>query len=223
MSANEANMAEMNGGVADPLEDNNVLNSTVETEETETDQDKNWKAVRSELSSKENEIDLLNRRLAELENTTRVNQQPQENAPEDNDLMMYGEFRKKFNELEAKYSNVVQDLAMKSTYSDYNEVANIEHLRPVLDEFPELEQAIMTSNNPRMVAYTLGKLQKNGSKITKEKKEAAQKMIDNANKPGTLANATASQTSFDKVDKIKNMGAKDFNSFVEEVKKRQKY
>ncbi len=185
----------------------------------ESGQDRNWKAVRDQLAQLKDE----NQELRQAVQHVSYNQKPQEQADtsNDEDLLTKGEVKKLLAEKEAQIGMTLAELKMKSQYNDFNEVVSNEVFEDLKREFPGLGEAIMSSKDPNLLAYAIGKnsdtyRKKSGSS---KQSEDAKQIIANSQKPGAVATASSGGGALSKADYFMNMSNTDFEQYVAKVKR----
>ncbi len=164
-------------------------------------QERNFEALRSEIDRMKAERDSERREYnLQLEilkaNSMQRQSQPQQQEEKmfegmsDSDLPSVGDFRKEWVKREQSYKARLEELEFASTHTDYAEVLK-NHLQPLIKENPLLAQGIATHPNPAAYAYELGKLYQQ-AKVPQQQSSGsatAQRIVENARKPGTLAQA----------------------------------
>jgi hypothetical protein len=104
-------------------------------------------------------------------------------------------------------------MALRSQYPDYNEV--VQDAVKMAENDPQLAEAIRTSSNPGLLAYQLGKAR---SAAPSQQVAAAQKIVENAQKPGSASQAATGGSALSKVDYFMDMSAKEFEEHIAKVK-----
>lgn len=130
----------------------------------------------------------------------------------DDDVASVGELRREFEQREAAYQARLEELQVQQQFSDYAEVMN-NHLAPLVKEKPHLVKEIMRAENKALFAYEIGKMAQQ-AKMTQAPpiqtpSPAAQRMVENARKPGTLSQA-GGQTTLSKADYFATMSDAEF-------------
>lgn len=183
------------------------------------DKETNFKAVRDKLSQQEREIENYKYQLNELSQKVSQQQQPVEPQPHEEDLVTYGSFNKTVSDLENRYKEIVGDLQVKSKFNDYDEVVTDSNVLALVDGRPELREAIRTSSNPRVLAYSLIKAQQK-PKSSQQQQQNAKQILENSQKPGAMGNAPSGTGSVSQVNRITSMSDAEFNEYAAEVKRK---
>lgn len=211
--------------VAPPQEDVQALNFKALSESVER-----LKAEReAEKREHQLQLDMLRANL--------VRQSPQE-APKSKNLFEFEgmqesdvpnvgeiktELRKAWNEREAAYKDKIEELEVASKHSDYAEVLN-KHGKHLAETDPIFLQGLRGAENKALFAYQYAKrearLQELEGQVRNRAQEApvhksndAQKIVDNARKPGTLAQA-GGQSVLSKADYFETMSDQDFMKYA---------
>lgn len=211
-----------------PIEQlNQGYEEIVQSEEQPSKQEMNFKALREEVDKKIGEIDQLkaareaDRKEFQLQlELLKANQAPQpaqkerklfDNMTED-DVANVGELRRELEAREATYQARLEELEFQQTHPDYAEVLN-KFLTPLIKQKPILAKAIERHPNPAAYAYELGMLAKQASEpvvaSAPQKSEVAQRIVENARKPATLAQA-GGQSVLSKADYYATMSDQEF-------------
>lgn len=193
-------------------------------------QDLNFQALRKEVDRIKAERDVEKREYQLQLDMLRANSAPrQPEAPprkmfdgmEDSDVPNVGEIRRNWEEREGRYQAKIDELTFAQEHPDYAEVLD-KHLGPLVKQKPHLAKLIQHSPNPAMAAYELGKMHQaafsNSTPPAQQLPPAqkslnAQKMVDNARKPGTLAQA-GGQSALSKADYFATMSDSEFLKFA---------
>lgn len=190
--------------------------------------------IRNELKEMKQANQTLQDQVALYQaNTGQRQQETPQNQPEgpaDDDLMTHGEFKNLLNAEASKISGAIGEIRMMQENSDYTTIIK-EHLPNVLKNSPALQQAIRTSSNPYVLAYSLGKtdpayikkvneqnLNKGGN--ASQQQADAQKIIDNAQKPGSASLASGAGGGISGASLYENMTDDQIRARAEEVKRR---
>ena len=199
-------------------EDTQALNFKALTESVER-----LKAER-EAEKKEHELQL------DMLRANYVQKQVAQEAPkpkkmfdgmEDNDVPNVGELRKAWNEREAAYSERIEELQVQTQFPDYAEVLN-KYGKNLAEKDPAFIQGIKGAENKALFAYQYAKrearLQELEAQVKNNanapsKSSDAQKIVENARKPGTLAQ-TGGQSVLSKADYYETMSDADFMKFA---------
>ena len=140
---------------------------------------------------------------------------------EDGDVPNVGELRKAWQERESAYNERIEELQVANQYSDYAEVLN-KHGKRLAENDPYFLQGLRGAENKAMFAYQYAKreqrlmdleAQVKGNVAPPVQSNNAQKIVDNARKPGTLAQA-GGQSVLSKADYFETMSDADFIKFA---------
>ncbi len=200
----------------------------VQTEEIPSKQELNFKAFREEIDRKIGEIDQLkasreaDRQEFQLQvDLLKANQSPQQQESKklfdkmgDDDIANVGELRRELQERETAYQSRLEELEFQQQHPDYTEVLN-KYLIPLIKEKPILVKAIERNPHPSAYAYELGMLAKRANEpiAAATKSETAQRIVDNAKKPTTLAQS-GGQSVLSKADYYATMSDQEFMRFA---------
>lgn len=136
---------------------------------------------------------------------------------EDGDVPNVGELRRAWGEREAAYNEKIEELQVANKYPDYAEVLN-KHGKHLAETDPIFLQGLRGAENKALFAYQYAKREARLQELeTQLKTNAAQpspsgnaqKMVENARKPGTLAQA-GGQSVLSKADYYETMSDADF-------------
>jgi hypothetical protein len=101
-------------------------------------------------------------------------------------------------------------------YSDYNEVME-KYSIPLLRTNREFARAFQNAENPADFAYQIGKMQM-GPQVHQEPEpqvsNRAERIVENARKPGTLSNARGGQQAISKSDYYASLSDAEFAKMV---------
>lgn len=154
------------------------------------------------------------------------NQQPEAPKPnkmfdgmEDNDVPNVGELRKAWGERERAYNEKIEELQVANQHSDYAEVLG-KYGKHLAETDPGFLQGLKGAENKALFAYQYAKKEqriqeleaamKQNSKPTPSQPSVnAQRIVDNARKPGTLAQA-GGQSALSKADYFETMSDAEF-------------
>jgi hypothetical protein len=196
-------------------------------ERQEHPQAANFRALESKIDQIKAERDAERREFQLQMEMMRANvaQKPEQAKPkkmfegmEDSEIPNAGEIRKAWNERESEYTSRIEELTVMSQHSDYAEVLE-KHAAPLLKEKPHLLKGIMSSDNKAMALYELGKLAQKVQQPMPQMTEApkstnAQRIVENARKPGTLAQAGGRSGVLSQADHLANMSDQEFLKFA---------
>jgi hypothetical protein len=126
------------------------------------------------------------------------------------DIPNVGELRREWENKEAVYQARLEELQVAQQYPDYAEVME-KHLSPLVKQKPHLIEGIQGARNKALFAYELGKMaqQMQGQKVEVTRSENAQRIVENAKKPGTLSQA-GGQGALSKADYYASMSDQEF-------------
>lgn len=209
------------------------------TQESEVpDKEYNFRALRESIAEQKAERDAERRRYEQelgrmqyqIEQMSRSSQPEVTRShlddKEDSDLMTIRDFRRAQQELSEKHQQELQALKYESLenrarlqHSDYNEVME-KYSIPFLRENRDFALAFQASENPAEFAYQLGRMQMGTQSIPQpaqetQARENAERIVQNARKPGTLSSARGGQPSLSKADYYASMSDSDFAKFVQ--------
>lgn len=213
---------------------NETVAGSQESKAGANDQDKNWKAAHETMAQqkRENEelrgqMNLLLQRQQEL--NAAVHQRQQESRrPADpfegldpQDVPTVSDFQRVLAHEKAQFASELESLkkqqrlsAYRSTLEDYDNV--IQAALKETEHDPELAEAMATSSNPHLLAYRLGK---SGYEAQKRKQAEAQRLLDNANKPGSVTQANSGGSAMSAMDHVWNMSDEEFNARIAKIKR----
>ncbi len=192
----------------------------------EDPQERNFRALAAEVDRIKAEREAEKREHQLQLDMLRANRQPQEapkKAPQmfegmnETEVPNVGEIRKAWEQRESDYQARIEELQVASRFSDYAEVVE-KFAAPLVNEKPHLIQGVLNSPNKAQALYELGKMAQ-AMKSTPapvqqtQKSEIAQKIVDNARKPGTLGQA-GGQSVLSKADYFASMSDADFAKFA---------
>lgn len=189
-----------------------------------TPQELNFKALREEVDRIKSERDEFRQNLDLLRANVQQHQQPQPTQEpkkfldglSDNDVPNVAELRKAFEERESQYQMRIEELQVKQSHSDYDEVLE-KYTAPLLRQKPHLAEGIYGARNKAMYAYELGKMAQGQQHlpppVQTQPSVTAQKIVDNARKPGNLAQ-TGGQSVLSQADYYASMSDQEFMKFA---------
>lgn len=142
---------------------------------------------------------------------------------EDSDIPTVGELRKAWSEREAAYNEKIEELQVASNHSDYAEVLT-KFGKHLAETDPVFLQGLRGAENKALFAYQYAKREQEiqslreavkaqGSVTPPQQSAVAQKIVENARKPGTLAQA-GGQSTLSQVDYYSSMSDADFMKFA---------
>lgn len=140
------------------------------------------------------------------------------------DLMTVEKFRQVQQEQQERYQEELNTLRYENlenrarlSHPDYNEVME-KYSIPLLRNNRDFARAFQNAENPAEFAYELGRMQM-GSTPKEPAPEPqinhrAERIVENARKPGTLSSARGGQPSLSKADFYASMSEKEFQEMV---------
>lgn len=186
-------------------------------------QAENFRALREEVdrikAEKEaekrdyqNQLDMLRANLANQNQLKQAEPKSSEmfQGMKDDDVPNIGELRKEWEQRESNYQARLEELQVQQMHPDYAEVIE-KFALPLVKSKPHLAEGIQGSSNKALFAYELGKMaqQMQTQKVETTRNENAQRMVDNAKKPGTLSQA-GGQAALSKADYFASMSDQEF-------------
>lgn len=196
-------------------------------------QAENFRALREEIDRIKTERDSEKRELQMQVDMYKANalqqqSQPRQEIPQkqmfdgmkDDDVLNVGELRREMQQREAMYQEKLAELQVQQQFSDYNEVIE-KFALPLVKQKPHLAEGIQGASNKALYAYELGKMyqqmqqanQPIAAPSTPQKSENAQRIVDNARKPGTLS-GSGGQGTLSKADYFASMSDAEFMRFA---------
>ncbi len=169
------------------------------------------------------QLDMLR---ANLSSKQQVQEAPQQKrmfeGMEESDIPNVGELRKAWGERESAYNERIEELQVQNQFPDYAEVIT-KHGKHLAETDPVFLQGLRGASNKAMFAYKYAKREQefqemksklnNPSPQAPQKSMDAQRIVDNARKPGTLAQA-GGQSVLGKADYYETMSDQDFMKFA---------
>jgi hypothetical protein len=212
---------------ASKMAEDHIPDVTKKVEEAPSKQELNFKALREEIDRAKTERDELKQNLEILR--ANVASKPQELPKErsmfeglqKDDIPNVGDIERVFKEREEAYQARIEELQVAQQYPDYAEVIE-KFALPLVKQKPHLAEGIQGARNKALFAYELGKMAQQMNiaqqpKIVEEaptqKTTIAQKIVENARKPGTLSQAGGSG-SLSKADYYASMSDAEFAKFA---------
>ncbi len=206
-----------------PVEDVISTPSQEVKEIAPTPQEENFKALRSEVDRIKAEREQEKRDYQNQIDMLRANQAPrQESAPKpqkmfegmsETDVPNVSEIRRAWEQRESDYQSRIEELQVAQQYPDYKDVIE-KFALPLVKQKPHLAEGIAGARNKALFAYELGKMAQGLASQTSvqappQVSVSAQKIVDNARKPGTLAQA-GGQNVLSKADYYASMSDQQF-------------
>ncbi len=185
-------------------------------------QAENFRALREEVDRIKTERETEKREHQLQLDMLRANmahQQPRQPEPpprqafegmKDDDVPNVGELKREWQEREANYQARLEELQVQQMHPDYAEVIE-KYALPLVKQKPHLAEGIQGARNKALFAYELGKMAQAMSQPVQQqqKSENAQRIVDNARKPGTLSQA-GGQAALSKADYFASMSDQKF-------------
>ena len=213
---------------SEPVAETPVVEDSSKTVEGAlSNQELNFRALREEISRIKTDRDDLKQNLEILR--ANVVQKPQEPSPETtmfkglrkDDIPNVEDIERVFKEREEAYQARIEELQVAQQHPDYAEVME-KHLTPLLKQKPHLVEGIQGAKNKALFAYELAKMAQNQRQAEvappieapTQKSSNAQKIVENARKPGTLSQ-TGGQSVLSKADYYATMSDAEFWSMAQ--------
>lgn len=183
-------------------------------------QELNFKALREEVDRIKSErdefrqnLDLLRANVQQQQHQAQPKQESRQflDGLKDNDIPNVAEIRQAFEQREAEYQLRLEELQVQQAHPDYAEVLE-KYTAPLLRQKPHLAEGIHGARNKALFAYELGKMiqgQQVASQPPTQPSAIAQKIVDNAKKPGNLAQA-GGQSRLSQADYYATMSDQEF-------------
>lgn len=205
--------------------------ATPEAPKAEDPQERNFRALtesieqlkaKQDVERKEHQLQLDMLRANLVQRPPETHKQKQIfDGMQDSEIPNVGEFRKAWSERENEYNSRIEELQVQSQHSDYAEVLN-KYGKQLAETDPAFVQGIEGAKNKALFAYQYAKreqrlqeleaqVKSNGNSIPKS--NDAQRIVDNAKKPGTLAQ-TGGQGVLSKADYFATMSDQDFIKYA---------
>lgn len=136
---------------------------------------------------------------------------------QENDIPNVGELRREWAQREANYAAQIEELKVAQEHPDYAEVLQ-KYAAPLMKEKPHLLKGILAAENKAQALYELGAMRRDlemtkSAQPPKQKSMDAQKMVENARKPGNAAQAGGAGV-LSNADYIATMSDADFMKFA---------
>lgn len=207
----------------------------------QSNQEMNWQAAQETMAQQKQALDQLNQQNQTYQQQLNVfqnymNQQQTQQVAQpsaspldfisDDDVVTGSEVKKAFSsafsEKEKQFNQRIEQqeqqlnlLRMKAEHPDYQEV--VQSAIKMAETNPELAEAIRTSSNPGILAYQLGKA--NHVPQPSEQAVAAKRIVENAQKPGSAAQAATGGSALSQADYFMDMSPQDFEAHIAKVKR----
>lgn len=200
----------------------------VELPISENPQAENFRALREEVDRLKQERETEKREHSLQMDILKANLQKEVRQPEpeprkmfegmrDDDVPNVQELRREWEQREAGYQARMEELQVQQQFPDYNEVLQ-KYVVPLVQQKPHLAEGIHGARNKALFAYELGKMAQQMQTQQQPVSPApqatspstiAQKIVDNARKPGNFAQATG-QGALSKADYYATMSDAEF-------------
>lgn len=203
-----------------------------EVQKMEDPQERNFRALTESIEQLKQKQDVERKEHQLQLDMLRANlvQKPQE-APrrkeifdgmQDSEIPNVGEFRKAWTERENEYNSRIEELQVQSQHPDYAEVLN-KYGKHLAETDPAFVQGIEGAKNKALFAYNYVKREQRLQELEAQvksyvapvqtKSNDAQRIVENARKPGTLAQ-TGGNGVLSKADYFQNMSDADFIKYA---------
>lgn len=201
---------------------------TNQVEEQISKQELNFKALREEVdrikAERETErrdhqlqLDIL-RANAQRPPETQYREPKMFDGMDESDVPNVREIRQAWQQKESEYQSRIEELQVAQQHPDYAEVIE-KFALPLVKDKPHLAEGIQGARNKALFAYELGKMaqhmqiaqqtQSVASQDAPRKSLDAQRIVENARKPGTLSQA-GGQGALSKADYYASMSDQEF-------------
>lgn len=149
----------------------------------------------------------------------------------DNDIPNVAEIRQEWQSRESQYQARIQELQVAQFHSDYAEVCE-KFAAPLLKENPVLLNSVLNADNKALALYEIGKLAQQARSASAQAStpppqqqqapaapksatpaQNAQKIVQNARKPGSLS-AVGGASTLSKADYFASMSDADFMKYA---------
>jgi hypothetical protein len=207
--------------------------SLQESKPEPTAQELNFKALSDSVEKLKAEKEAEKREYQLQLDMLRANLSKQQEAPsqakrmfegmEDTDVPNVGELRKAWQERETAYNEKIEELQVANMHPDYAEVLG-KYGKHLAETDPVFLQGLKGAENKALFAYQYAKKEqriqqleeamKTNSKPTQtQERSNAQKIVENARKPGNMAQA-GGQSVLSKADYFATMSDADFMKYA---------
>lgn len=158
----------------------------------------------------QDQLDMLRANLRQDSRPPEVERKEMFDGRDEDDTPTVGELRREWQAKELGYQQRLEEMEVSQRYSDYGEVME-KFTIPLMREKPHLVQGIQGAQNKALYAYELGKLAQQGKQVQAppQVSESAQRIVENARKPGTLSSA-GGQSVLSKADYYATMSDAEF-------------
>ena len=158
----------------------------------------------------QDQLDMLRSNLRQEPRQPEVERKEMFDGRDEDDTPTVGEMRREWQVKERGYQERLEEMEVAQRYSDYGEVME-KFTIPLMREKPHLVQGIQGAQNKALFAYELGKLAQQSSQVQAQPQvsETAQRIVENARRPGTLSSA-GGQSVLSKADYFATMSDAEF-------------
>lgn len=219
--------------------ENTGVNESVAVTQGEhiSDKEANFAAMRETMAqqkARNDELELQNRYLQQqtaLYEST-INERRQQEAQKlpwetisDDELLTGAHFKSSMQNglsmMERRLQQAEERLkqeTFKARHADYNEVVGL--TLKEAESNPALAQAIKSSSDPYLLAYTMGKRQQDllAERNRQAKVAEAERVIENSKKPGSVNSVHSGSAPLSKADRMLSMSDRDFEEYIARVK-----
>lgn len=174
-------------------------------------------AERAQRQKLADELQMIKDHFALLKSQQESQKQPKKSEFEglsDDDVLTVGEFKKALQSKDQQYQMSMEELRVMQQNPDYQEVVT-KYLPEVLKSNPELRRSLETTQDYQL-AYHLAKNSdqyRQAHSQPAQKSKEAQKIIENANRAGSLSSAGAG-TPVSEAMRYKDMSEDEFRRAV---------
>lgn len=191
-----------------------------ELAEIQTKQEHNFRALREEIDRVKAEKDELRQNLEMMRANLAQRPPPVEHQEkkmfdglDDYETPNVSQIRQEWEKRESGYQARIEELQVAQQYPDYAEVIQ-KYTAPLINQKPHLYEGIQGSKNKALFAYELGKMYQQQQHINPAPtptlpSQNAQRIVENARKPGTLSSA-GGQSTLSKADYYASMSDAEF-------------
>jgi hypothetical protein len=157
------------------------------------------------------QLDMLRANMANQNRPKQPEPKQMFDGMKDDDVPNVSELRKEWEARESNYQARLEELQVQQAHPDYAEVIE-KYALPLVQQKPHLAEGLRGATNKALFAYELGVMARQmqtPAVAAPTKSENAQKMVDNARKPGTLSQA-GGQSVLSKADYFASMSDQEF-------------
>lgn len=231
-------VAESHAEIQKVPEDSDVSQDHIVDQDKESEKpsekELNFKALRESIANEktereserrryEEEIQFLRSQMQKGADSDQISRKNSLDDIPDDDIPTAGKVRQAMEEMHSKYEQELTALKYENLenrarlqYSDYNEVME-KYSIPLLRTDQDFAMGFQNAQNPAEYAYKIGKMVM-GSQMQKpmeaQNSNNAERIIENARKPGTLSSARGGQQNLSKSDYYASLSDAEFASLV---------